>query len=367
MQRQPMLFEQFNRVQTQQLAIRQRLQSRRSPNHLQDGPRAYKPSAGRDRPGSQTAESDCTQSECVGPRAKATTTPAPTNDSADSSHVRQPADIHQTVANLSRQVRALETEGRQQQSQPSISTGCRALDRHLPCNGYEAGTVVEYLRSAPACGASYLAFTAAATAQKLSGGFIVVINSHDARRSVYPPTLAAHGIDLDKVVFVRPETSRDAIWAADQSLRNAGVAAVVAELERVDEIAARRLQLAAESASSLGILLRSSAARRRPSWAEVQWLVTPAAKTERQEVTAHRKIHVQLVRNRGGKTGAGLWLEIHNTTGVLQPASSSTSTFAVRKSVEIAEFERKRHEQKASLHLASKLAHPTRPVRSAAS
>lgn len=264
------------------------------------------------------------------------------------------AKNHAVVQQLAKQVRQLETSNRSSASE-SISTGCVALDQCLPNAGYVPGSIVEYLRTAPACGASYLAYAAAASALKARGGFLVVV---DTQQSVYPPALAMHGIDLNQVVLVRPESRADAIWATDQALRTPAVAAVVAEIEKVDDRAARRLQLAAEMGNGLGILIRSAAARRFPSWAEVQWMVRsispsrlPRAAAQENPLpfdSAGRKLTLQLLRNRGGQAGAIVRLAIHSLDGTLKP-------YPVR--------ERNRHEQAAAVRLATELAGPKSPSR----
>ncbi|MEM7479194.1 MAG: hypothetical protein AAF483_29770 [Planctomycetota bacterium] len=274
------------------------------------------------------------------------------------------------VEQLSREVRQLETAGRSGRTGAGISSGCSALDACLPYQGYASGTIVEYLRSSPACGASYLAFAAAASAMKATEGFLVVVDNQDIRSYFYPPNLTAQGIDLKKVVFVRPQSLGDAIWSVDQALRTPAVAAVVAELESLDDRSARRLQLAAETGNTLALLLRSASARQRPSWAEVQWLVrsartqapmqtdpvhnidpllAPAATAKKQRTIEARRLHVQLLRNRGGRPGAQLRLAIHPRTGQLEEVSTTRS----------------RHEQKASMRLATQLANPKNPSRRA--
>ncbi len=174
------------------------------------------------------------------------------------------------VDRLAREVRQIETVGRQATHKATISCGCAALDHCLPDKGYAPGSVVEYLRAMPGCGASTLALTAAATAMRSTQGFVVVV---DTQHDIYPPALASWGIDLEKVVLVRPQSDTDALWAIDQSLRTPAVAAVVADLQRMDDRAARRLQLAAEQGGGLALLVRPIAARRGPSWADVQWIV----------------------------------------------------------------------------------------------
>ncbi len=275
---------------------------------------------------------------------------------------------------LSSEVRGLETAGRQATNKQTISCGCEALDHCLPDGGYVPGSVVEYLRAMPGCGASTLAFTAAAAAMKSTQGFVVII---DTQHNIYPPALASWGIDLDKVVFVRPQSDVDALWAVDQSLRTPAVAAVVADVERIDDRAARRMQLAAEQGGGLALLLRPASARRGPSWADIQWLVrslpsqdvsptknprlAPLSMADAANAshsshyshsshspvpTQHRRLQVQLVRVRGGKAGATVRLQISARDGML-------------KEVE-------RHEPTGALHLASQLASAASPSRRAA-
>lgn len=322
-------------------------------------------------------------------------TPVPPTQTADvlesqsTPQSQEKPKAHKLIDQLAREVRHLETASRRAATEEVISTGCPELDACLPHQGYVPGTIVEYLRAAPACGASYLAFAAASLASQTTKGYIVVVDNHDIRHNIYPPTLSAHGIDLNKVIFVRPQSLADAIWAVDQSLRNPAVSAVVAELERIDDLAARRLQLAAESSTSLGIFLRSAAARLRPSWAEVQWLVSSQPRRVRStkddslgtspiqqfisgstptsssvSSASDRLIQVQLLRNRGGKPGAQLHLEINSTTGKIQSTTKSPQRTNEKEITNnVAARGRNRHEQKASLRLASKLANPKNPGR----
>ncbi|MEO8270548.1 MAG: hypothetical protein ABI557_12565 [Aureliella sp.] len=234
---------------------------------------------------------------------------------------------------LTREIAQLETSaGRTRREPARSSAGCAALDELLPRGGYAAGCVVEYLRATPACGASTLAWAAAAAAMHATDGFLVVV---DTQHNIYPPPLASHGIDLAKVIFVRPQSQGDAIWAIDQALRTSAVAAVVAELERIDDRSARRLQLAAESGQSLALLLRGRQARQQPTWAEVQWLVRSqrapldSVQPDRDPVQPGRRWHLQLVRVRGGQAGRSAVLEMEPLTGQLrlvQHDSSNRST-----------------------------------------
>lgn len=250
------------------------------------------------------------------------------------------------VAQLAKQVRAMETSSRREHDGSIVSCGCSAMDSLLPAGGYPLGTVVEYLRSTPACGATYLAMAAAASALSTRSGYVLIIDRH---RRFYPPAWLAHQIDLRRLIWIYPADERDALWALDQALRSPAVVASVAEVEKLDGRAARRLQLAAEEGGGIGLLLRSAVARRQPSWAEVQWLVrSPRQHPGTVGMHRGRRLHVQLVRCRGGTSGVHLDITIDGVSG------------QIRGELQESPADRgDRREQPSPVHLASQLAHPT--------
>jgi len=151
-----------------------------------------------------------------------------------------------------------------------IDTGCPGLGRLLPGGGYERGSLVEWFAQRHGSGVSSLSLLAAASAMK-DGKALVVM---DWQGTFYPPSAAALGIDLQRVVVVRPLSREDGWWGLDQALRCPAIGAVWSELpEEMDDRLARRLQLAAEEGGTLGLFVRDIRTRGRPSWADVQWLV----------------------------------------------------------------------------------------------
>ncbi len=97
----------------------------------------------------------------------------------------------------------------------------------------------------------------------------------DRSGTFYPPAVAALGIALQQVMIIQPKDSADTLWAIDQALRCPAIAAVIASLSELTPRDARRLQLAAETGHSLGLLLRPLTARGKPSWAHVQLYIQP--------------------------------------------------------------------------------------------
>lgn len=237
------------------------------------------------------------------------------------------------VKQLAREVHRMEASGAPNMglATSAFSTGCQALDRCLPGGGYDSGTVVEYLQAARASGATWLALTAAREAMAKTDRFCLVV---DWREEFYPPAVAAMGIDLKRVVIVRPQTLAERLWAIDQALRSPAIAAVIAEVEHLDDRAARRLQLAAERGGGLGLLVRGVAARHLPSWAAVQWLVRPLPQSigpSNVELLAgerspHRLLEIELMRARGVPAGVKTRVQINAIHGRIESATRALAS-----------------------------------------
>jgi protein ImuA len=171
------------------------------------------------------------------------------------------------VNELRRQVGAWEAS--LDRDETAFSSGIAALDRLLPGGALGYGMLTEWLSGLARSGAATLSLLCAREACR-PGGVLVVI---DRRQTFYPPAAAAWGIDLDRLLIVRPQSARDELWAAVQALRSPAVAAMWAEIDRLDSRAFRRLQLAAQAGRTLGLLLRPAKARGQPTWADVRLAV----------------------------------------------------------------------------------------------
>jgi protein ImuA len=248
------------------------------------------------------------------------------------------------VATLRREVARLESTRPPEDEQP-ISTGSRALDRLLPAGGLRQGTLVEYLSSGGGCGAGTLALAAAREACQGGRALIVVgtlrVPSFESKSSTpgngtptrragapvpttfYPPAAAAWGIDLSRLVILRPAKEADAVWALDQALRCRGVGAVFAECDRLDVRDFRRLQLAAEAGGTLGLLLRPDRLRGQPTWADVRLEVRRSFRPS--SFVLHPspawRLHVELLRCRGAAGGQSVVLELDETAGIWREAT----------------------------------------------
>lgn len=160
-----------------------------------------------------------------------------------------------------------------------ISTGCHAFDRLLPSGALRTGMLVELLSPDRGSGAGALAMHCAKRVVDETQGCLLVT---DRWRRFYPPAAVARGIETKDLIVVRSSdhqnmSAAEELWALDQALRCPGVSVVMAWMDKVDPLAFRRLQLAAESGQTLALLLRPARVQSLPTWSDVQLLVKPRA------------------------------------------------------------------------------------------
>jgi len=230
-----------------------------------------------------------------------------------------PSSNRQVVAQLQERLEQF-SQARRGGTQ-TVSTGCQELDRLLARGGLCRGTLVEWLASGPGSGAGSLALSAAREACR-EGGPLVVI---DRAACFYPPAAVQAGVQLDRLIVVRPDSAADEIWALDQALRSSAVAAVLCWIERREPHMWRRMQLAAEAAGNLGLFVRPATARGDPSWAAVRFFVTPLRSA------VGRRLRIELLRLRGNPGGQTLDLELDDETGAVRLAPPVAASTLVRR------------------------------------
>ncbi len=238
-------------------------------------------------------------------------------------HVLQSPASRELIESLRDRIASLEGARRPREKKP-ISSGCEGLDQILPDHGFHRGTLVEWLASGEGCSAESLVFATAREAWR-AGGAVVVC---DQAQQFYPPAAVRLGIKPEGMIVVQAASDADNLWALDQALRCPGVAAAVAWPEKLDPRTFRRLQLAAEQGGGLGLLVRPARAKSEPSWAEIRLAIEPMPTTEPH---GPRRLRIQLLRSRGGPTGAVAEVEIEHETHPLPCVSPGPSPAACRR------------------------------------
>ena len=221
------------------------------------------------------------------------------------------------------------TAGRATAGRDLFRTGLEAMDELAPHGALRCGAIHELLfdcgGKAFRCGGEAypsmvspprsLALILARAAQAARGGAIVW---SDPRRQLHPTAVSAAGIDLRRMILLRPRNAAQEISALTECLRCKGVSATVTHLDRLSDIEARRLQLAAENGGGVGIFLRPRSAGSSGNYAAAtRWLVRPAAEgfASAAEGDNWQSWIVELLHGHGGRLGSSVLLEVDRETG----------------------------------------------------
>lgn len=186
-------------------------------------------------------------------------------------------------------------------------SGFTELDASLP-GGWPMGAVCELMPAAPGIGELGLLLPALSRLARAGRHIAWIAPPHHP----YAPALVQHGIPLGRLLVVQTRGVQESLWAAEQALRCPAVGAVLSWPAAITDKNVRRLQLAAEAGSSLGILYRPAEAAREPS---------PAALRLRLQPTPDGlSLAVEVQKCRGGRAGVSLRLPLP-----LQPGPQATS------------------------------------------
>jgi protein ImuA len=170
--------------------------------------------------------------------------------------VVQPEDRRRLLAELQESIRRIER--RPARRGGGVPCGLPEIDAAVP-HGFPRGAISEL------AGGAASGKTAVALALLAGLGQEELFAWVDGRGELYPPAAAARGVDLRRLLIVRPAAgagSTAALWAAEALLGSSAFAAVVVDvpLRRADrgwDAMSRRLQAAAEKGGAVGLWLAS--------------------------------------------------------------------------------------------------------------
>jgi protein ImuA len=223
-----------------------------------------------------------------------------------------PAAARLSLATLRAEIAALErgVGSRGGRAPEVIDFGDARIDRRLPSGGLAlkswhafAGEGLDI--ETAAASAAFVARLAAPLASR--GELIWVLRRDD----LYAPGLAGLGLPVERLIQVCARDEDETLAVMEDALRTPGVAAVFGEVDEVDLVAGRRLQLACEQSRATGFVLRRrpfGGARRgdTSSAAATRWTIAPAPSEPAagEPGLGAPRWRVTLERCRGGRTGA---------------------------------------------------------------
>lgn len=176
-----------------------------------------------------------------------------------------------------------------------VPSGHGLLDQQLPGGGWPRGSLIELLQARPEQPLWQLLLPALVQMLQQQAGPLLLVQPPCVP---FGPGLRAQGLPFERVLWVRAETSKAGLWACEQALRAAEVAAVLAWLPQADAAALRRLQLAAQPQQRLLFVLRGHDRRHEASPAPLRLLLE-----DRGEACT-----VQILKRRGPPLAAPLVL-----------------------------------------------------------
>jgi hypothetical protein len=176
---------------------------------------------------------------------------------------------------------------------PVWSTGSSSLDARLPGGGWPTASLVEVLIDDTGLGEVQLFLPALVASQRRTDGetpwLVWIAPPHEP----FAPALSQQGIDLGRLLVVRPASAMEALWAAEQTLSSGVCAAVLLWLKGTDDRWLRRLKLAAEAGGALGVLFRPERHRFESSPATLRLVMTQGEHAP----------HLELLKVQGGSPG----------------------------------------------------------------
>lgn len=140
------------------------------------------------------------------------------------------------------------------------STGHAALDDLLPSGGWPRGALSEVLIPHDGVGELALLLPALSNVARRGGRIVLVAPPYIA----YAPAWRQHGMAMSALTVLEADP-RDALWAMEQCLRSGSCDIVLGWSQTGDAQLLRRLQVAAHSGGSIGVVLRDAKHAANPS------------------------------------------------------------------------------------------------------
>ncbi|MFT0850057.1 translesion DNA synthesis-associated protein ImuA [Achromobacter sp. F4_2707] len=179
---------------------------------------------------------------------------------------------------------------------PTVPTGYPLLDNALPGRGWPVGQLIEVMPNQPGCGELQL-FRPALARQAPERSIALVQPPH-------PPCTQAWAywqLAPERLLWLQPSNTADALWATEQILRHNCCAAVFCWAHPLRSASLRRLQLLARQSETLCILLRPATVIGHSSTAVLRLAIQPV----RQGLQLH------ILKRQGAACPAPLTLQLY--------------------------------------------------------
>ncbi|HEY4286520.1 MAG TPA: Error-prone repair protein ImuA [Puia sp.] len=209
----------------------------------------------------------------------------------------------------------------------AVDMGLGPISPAFPNQVFPTGAVHEFISDSSDSAVASVGFMSCLIARLMATGAPCLWVASE--RQVFPPGLKRFGIDPSQIVFVDLKKEKQVLWVLEEALKQEGLAAVVGEVKNINDIASRRLQIAAEKTGVTGFLLRHITRAVTPIASVARWKITPLP-SEGPKMNmpglGFPRWSVELERVRNGKPGS--WI-VECTAGRLRFLSPIATTLPI--------------------------------------
>lgn len=156
------------------------------------------------------------------------------------------------IADLQHQI--LQWQGFKQIDKKDYSVGLGELEKAFPGHVFPVGTLHEFMSESNEEEAASSGFISGLLSFLMKKGGVGLWISSSSQ--LFAPSIKSFGVDPDRIIFVQMEKQKDILWALEEGLKCEGIRAVIAEVQDINFVQSRRLQLAVEKSKVTGFVLR---------------------------------------------------------------------------------------------------------------
>ena len=185
----------------------------------------------------------------------------------------------------------------------TVDVGLGPINEAFPNNTFPLGAVHEFLSAGPESIAATSGFIASLLSPLMKNGGISLWMS--SSRKLFPPALVNFGIQPDQFIFIDLQKEKHVIWAMEEALKCSTLTAVVGEMQEINFIDSRRLQLAVEQSKVTGFVLRNNFRQLTNTACVSRWKISSLSSIVLDDLPGigFPQWKVELLRMRNGKTG----------------------------------------------------------------
>ncbi|MFB5947004.1 ImuA family protein [Albibacterium profundi] len=151
--------------------------------------------------------------------------------------------------------------------------GLGGLESAFPNGVFPKGAIHEFICFQPESSAASNGFVAALLSVLMKQNEVCLWVS--TSRKLFPIALRMFDVKPEQIIFIDVKTEKEALWVTEEALKCEGLTAVVAEINNLNLIESRRLQLAVEESGVTGFIIRKSVHKAITTGAAARWKVIP--------------------------------------------------------------------------------------------